>query len=137
MILSCTGTRDGAKPDALDSFRAWLQDLDSHIEEAHHGDCLGADTQFHYIMEKLNVPVHIHPCTIKSQRGYSRGAKVYPVAPPLVRNRSMVDLCDYLVAFPSTMEEVNRSGTWATIRYARREGRPGTIFWPDGTTSDL
>jgi hypothetical protein len=137
MIVTCTGTRDGANSEALEVFQAYLQDCSDPIEEAHHGDCLGADTQFHQIMTQLGVPVHIHPCNIKSQRSHCQGYKVYPVTPPLVRNRNMVDLCDYLVAFPSTDTEIVRSGTWATVRYARRQGRSGTIFWPDGTSSEL
>ena len=137
MIVACTGSREGASEAALDAFRAWLDDLDEAVEEAHHGDCLGADTQFHQIVKEQDVFVHVHPCTIRSQRSYCQGDQVHPVAPPLVRNRTMVDLADHLVAFPSTFEEVMRSGTWATIRYARKIGRPGTIFWPDGTMDRL
>lgn len=40
----------------------------------------------------------------------------------LDRNREMVDGADVLIAFPKTAEEETRSGTWATIRYARKVG---------------
>ena len=41
----------------------------------------------------------------------------------LDRNKSIVDKTDILIAFPSTNEEVIRSGTWSTIRYAKNKGK--------------
>jgi hypothetical protein len=54
--------------------------------------------------------------------------------PALVRNRSVVEAAfgGLLIACPKG-PEVWRSGTWATIRYARRRGCVPLIFWPDGT----
>ncbi len=42
----------------------------------------------------------------------------------LDRNLRLVAECDVLVAAPLTDAEVRRSGTWATVRYARRRGVP-------------
>ena len=35
------------------------------------------------------------------------------------------------IACPAENKEVMRSGTWATIRYAKRIKKPITIIWPD------
>lgn len=135
MILSVTGTRTGASEAALDACRHWLSTHDQPTE-AHHGDCVGADTQWHELLEAMDVPIHIHPCNLRSQRSHLSGAQIYPVRSPLVRNHVLVDVCDVLHAFPQTMEEIQRSGTWATIRYARKSGRDHVLFWPDGTVEE-
>mmetsp|Transcript_30358 Transcript_30358/g.39138 ORF Transcript_30358/g.39138 Transcript_30358/m.39138 type:complete len:93 (+) Transcript_30358:152-430(+) len=38
-----------------------------------------------------------------------------------------------LIAFPPTSIEIQRSGTWATIRYARKKNKAVMIINPDGT----
>jgi hypothetical protein len=48
---------------------------------------------------------------------------VLPVKPPFERNEDIADMCDILIAAPKAATEVLRSGTWATIRHARRIGR--------------
>ena len=42
----------------------------------------------------------------------------------LARNRRIVAQCTVLVAAPLTDKEELRSGTWATVRYARKAGKP-------------
>jgi hypothetical protein len=42
----------------------------------------------------------------------------------LDRNRAIVAAVDVLVAAPLEDREVQRSGTWATVRSARRKGIP-------------
>jgi hypothetical protein len=46
----------------------------------------------------------------------------------LARNDKLVELADRLIAFPKTSKEVLRSGTWATIRRARKKGIPVDIY---------
>jgi hypothetical protein len=53
--------------------------------------------------------------------------------PPLDRNKMMVDDCEALIATPRLMVEELRSGTWSTIRYARKCRKPVHIVWPDGS----
>lgn len=42
----------------------------------------------------------------------------------LARNREIVRDVDVLIAAPRTDREELRSGTWSTVRYARRKGIP-------------
>jgi hypothetical protein len=59
--------------------------------------------------------------------------KIHPPAPPLKRNMTMVKLCEFLIGIPNPAQEIQRSGTWATIRYARHENKPHMLILPDGT----
>lgn len=47
--------------------------------------------------------------------------------PELSRNRAIVGRVDEMVAAPESDVEVLRSGTWATVRYSRRAGRPVAV----------
>lgn len=49
------------------------------------------------------------------------------------RNDVLVAACDILLAFPRTKSEELRSGTWATVRRARKEGKPVWYFPLDGS----
>lgn len=42
----------------------------------------------------------------------------------MARNDLIISNCDVLLAFPRTLHETVRSGTWATIRRARKADRP-------------
>jgi hypothetical protein len=56
-----------------------------------------------------------------------------PAKPYLVRNHEIVDDSQVLIAAPKEFTEQLRSGTWATIRYARKIGRTVRIVFPDGS----
>jgi len=99
----------------------------------HHGDCVGADAQAHDAVQRAGVLIHVHPCTIADKRAWKVGNAMSIPLPPLDRNRMMVDECETLIATPGQMVEELRSGTWATIRYARKLRRAVHIIWPDGT----
>jgi predicted Rossmann fold nucleotide-binding protein DprA/Smf involved in DNA uptake len=49
------------------------------------------------------------------------------------RNARLVALGDMLLAFPATRAEELRSGTWSTIRRARKAGKRIVIVPLDGT----
>lgn len=48
-------------------------------------------------------------------------------SPPLKRNHTILDHSQYLVGFPKGPKEERRSGTWATIRYAKAREMPTKI----------
>ena len=45
----------------------------------------------------------------------------------------IVDESDFLIGTPKGFCEELRSGTWSTIRYARKKGMEITIVYPDGS----
>jgi len=52
--------------------------------------------------------------------------------PYLARNQDIVDETEVLIAVPAQKKEIVRSGTWATIRRARKAGRLIYFIFPDG-----
>lgn len=133
-----TGTQEGMQ--AL-QFQALTDEVDymyhfTHWNsfEFHHGDCIGADAEAHNLMERLHgVRIWVHPPEDTKKRAFCKGTNVVflPAKPYIERNHDIVDACKLLVACPEGPER-RRSGTWATVRYAQRIGKPVTIIMPDG-----
>lgn len=101
-----------------------------------HGDCIGADKEFHDIAVKLGLSKTIgkRPCNIKNKRAFTEeGTWLAEPEPPLDRNKKIVDDGTLLIACPKKFVEELRSGTWATIRYARKKNKDIIIIFPDGT----
>ena len=90
----------------------------------HHGDCIGADSQAHDIAKKLGYDIVLHPPDENYKRAFrTKGAvRIEPVRPYLLRNRDIVASSTFLIAAPKTELEELRSGTWTTVRYARKAG---------------
>lgn len=99
----------------------------------HHGGCIGSDAEAHAICLTLHISAHVHPCNIPSMRALLQEPfTIYPPRAPLKRNHDIVDNTSTLIATPRTTYEVLRSGTWATIRYARKMKRKIIIVGIDG-----
>lgn len=102
---------------------------------AHHGDCRGADFQFHRLIraEFERSWVVIHPPTDNRWRAWCQGDEYRTPADFLIRDDRMVEEVDLLIATPNSyIEQWRGSGTWATIRYAQRRRKPLLKIFPDG-----
>jgi hypothetical protein len=131
MIIGMTGNRTGISEKAMKRFRK-LMNKSEDIKEGHHGDCLGADTDFHDELTEKRIKTIIHPPDIDTARAFSKGTETRKPKPYIARNHDIVDECDVLIGFPSSDQEAVRSGTWATIRYARKIDRRIYIIFPNG-----
>lgn len=129
-IVGFTGTRNMINRKAHLELTDRLRKLNP--TEFHHGDCMGADAAGAATASSLNIEVHCHPPTKRNLRSFVKSDVTYEPQDYLVRNHAIVDACDILVACPDNVEEV-RSGTWATVRYARKKGKPIVIIYPDAT----
>lgn len=98
----------------------------------HHGDCVGADKDADTIARRVGCKVVIHPPDNDSKRAFCAqpGDEVRKPLPYLVRNRDIVNESETVIAAPRTAIEELRSGTWATIRYARQKRRSLIILRP-------
>lgn len=120
MIVGFTGTQEGMSRLQ----KSFLEGVLARLcpEEFHHGDCVGADAEAHEIV-RLNVPrcrIIIHPPDVDSKRAFCSGDEARAPRPYLARDLAIVACCDELIAAPKSIIEELRSGTWATIRYARK-----------------
>lgn len=131
MILGFTGLKANMTPAQLKTVRRLFEELRLHV--LHHGDCVGADEQAHQEAKALDAWVVIHPPDKEDFRAHCKGDDTRPPAPYLKRNLEIAQARDGLVAAPRTPIETLRSGTWATVRYARAYGRPVWIVLPDGS----
>jgi predicted Rossmann fold nucleotide-binding protein DprA/Smf involved in DNA uptake len=132
-----TGTRKGTTKAQHDA----LFEVMSHLSAGScwlHGDCVGADAESHAFARQLGLIVEIYPSTIVALRAYCQDAQfVHTPQMPLERNRSIVNASSRLIATPDAEESrKHQSGTWMTVRFARRLGRPITLIFSDGSIQE-
>lgn len=130
--IGFTGTREGLTQLQHSALVAWFSARPRGI--LHHGDCVGADASVHETALYHGWRIEAHPGLV-GRRAYSMGcAKVHPPRPNLDRNSDIVEASEELLACPLDAEKL-RSGTWATVRRARRRKMKITIFWPNGSVT--
>ena len=140
-IVGFTGTRKGMTAAQLATLKALLLNVfvvssrSRGSVELHHGDCLGADESAYLAAKALGYRTVAHPPTSSALRAFTRSDVVLPKKPYLTRNLAIVKASHRLVACPDG-DEVQRSGTWQTVRAARREGVAITVIYPCGTRKD-
>lgn len=93
-------------------------------EWMHNGDCVGADARAGAFWKTIGGKVHLHPPSNDAKRAYLFAHASSQPKPYLERNTDIVAASDALVALPKTQDEELRSGTWSTIRRARKKRIP-------------
>jgi len=144
--IGFTGTQRGMTEGQLSQLASLLLFLQPDV--FHHGDCIGADEQAHYLVKKIlpDCQIIIHPPVIPEKRAYcgfkeeskkfrhptQEDASLIILSPMsyLVRNYEIVDTSAMLMATPGERVEVLRSGTWATVRYAVKSNKPVELILP-------
>ena len=136
-----TGTQKGMTDSQKLMFDAIIIELDSiGFAEFHHGDCVGADKDAHdsvlALSKHLTSPPRtiIHPPKKKTKRAFCSSDESRKPLSYLARNKEIVNSVDIIVATPAEEKEVLRSGTWSTIRRARKQDKPVLIINPNGVT---
>lgn len=138
MIVGFTGTRMGMQTaqwrSVFDLCSSWL------IKEAHHGLCKGSDDEYHWLLRTLRIGpsilIHGHPPINRGGVGqlktFTDCNVMHPDKEYKVRDRDIVDASGRMIATPFC-PEIARSGTWTTVRYARKKLKPLWIVMPDGS----
>lgn len=101
--------------------------------EFHEGDCIGSDDEATAMSDRFGAITVCHPPINSYKRVFRPTDRTKEPKPYIERNHDIVDECDELIATPGEETEQLRSGTWATIRYARKTGKPIRIILPSGT----
>lgn len=129
-----TGTRDGMSVKQKFFLRKSLEEVVKKNAKTtlyfHHGDCIGADAEAHDIAEGLGFEIVIHPPDEPGLRAFKKAAIILPEDLYLKRNRDIVDSSHIVLGCPKERKNVVRSGTWATIRYARNKKKLWKIIRP-------
>lgn len=120
MKIGFTGTREGMSQGQKENLVQILQNYNP--TEFHHGDCAGADEQAHDIVREFfpDCKIVVHPPESDYLRAYKQGDVMLDPLPYLQRDRKIVDQTDMLIGTPLTLTETKGSGTWYTIKYAKR-----------------
>lgn len=134
MKIGFTGSRKVPTLMQGNALRMLLETLDiKAYSEFHHGDCVGSDTVAHLFAEGLNYKIFIHPPYNDKHRSWCKNYfQIHKTKDYQDRNKDIVNMTEILIATPETHEEVVRSGTWATIRYAIKQSHPVFIIGIDG-----
>ena len=138
MIVTVTATRKGLTHAQLEEAEFLLSSWGT--TELVHGAAQGGDTELHRLAHKLGIPCLIYPASgvpSNIDRILIKSDDLrYPAVPPLDRNKTMVNRSTRLLGFPKGYNEELRSGTWAAIRYARKQKKNVWIVWPDGSVQE-
>ncbi len=81
----------------------------------------------------MGIEILKRPSVLLDKRAHTKeGICIAEPEKPLDRNKKLVDDGEILVATPAELNEERRSGTWSTIRYARKTDKPIIIIFPNG-----
>ena len=145
--ISFTGSRHGCTAPQFAALTRHLEAVrENQISQtmtAIHGGCIGADRQFHDICrERLwgtAVRIVIHPASNvpKELTDWSDADELLPARSTREQNEAIVRAArGLLLACPAGVENDPgqlRSGTWQTVRMARRLGVGLVVVMPDGS----
>jgi hypothetical protein len=131
-----SGTRAGMTSSQIYKVDSLLDD-DIITQIAHHGDCIGADEDFHKLAILQGLYIIGHPPLKEKLRANCQFDELRDPKGYVERDHDIVDESDWLIFTPLKYIEILRSGTWATIRYAKKKNKQGFIVWPDGTLITL
>jgi hypothetical protein len=135
MRVGFTGTENGMTVAQKQCFVYLLGSLNQPLTEFHHGDCIGADAQAHdLVVEHYSTKIVIHPPIISDKRAFkvTGNPTLMPCFDYMKRNLHIVVFTDLLIATPRQPDEVLRSGTWATVRRAKKARKQIRVIRPDG-----
>lgn len=126
MRLGVTGTVKGAT--LAQAVKLWEIMASCEFRQISHGDAVGVDALAHRAalaareFHQTSWPrIILHPPINESRRAFSKDAdEVRNPKGYLARDKSIVEESDMLIAVPDTAHERVRSGTWTTVRYARK-----------------
>lgn len=133
LIMGFTGTRHDITKEQKERLVLFIKALlKTNTLVGVHGDCIGADAAFNSICKSLDIIRHKYPSTLKDYTAHTDAIQMSEPLDPLVRNKIIVNTSSFLIACPGSIHEKHRSGTWSTVRHARKQNKHIVIIFPDG-----
>lgn len=105
----------------------------SQAQVAHHGDCIGGDSNFHDICRRMGLWIVGHPPTNPKYRAWCDVDDLRSEKDYLVRDEDIVRESTWMIAAPKNNKWIPHSGTWATVTITRRLEKPLALVFPGGT----
>ena len=133
MSVGFTGTQVGLTSRQRGTLRHILERLLGVETKLRHGDCDGADDEANAIARDIGFKTVAHPPTNAKKRAFCKVDESLPEKDYLLRNHDIVNCSKLLIACPRGAHETVRSGTWATVRYARNAKKDIIIIYFDGS----
>lgn len=136
-VIAFTGTRLGMTEFQKKTLKQILLAELDNIDVFMDGCCVGSDAEAFDIATELGIDTHGYPghpygdfknTTNRDDRNRNHMNHPFPF---FSRNRTMVELSTHVLATPANYYNT-RGGTWYTINYAKQQGKPLTIIYPDG-----
>lgn len=133
--IGFTGSR--LDPDVDVEARIGRELLDAYEPGAkfHHGCCVGRDVAAARLAKRIGYWIVAHPpidTTMLAPEAEWFADEVREPKTYFARNRDIVDETTELLASPPTRLPQAHGGTWYTIGYARKRGKPVTLVLPGG-----
>lgn len=136
-----TGTRHGMSPTQVKAVTMIVEHIKRAVElTVHHGDCVGADEDFHEIARSFGARVESHPGrnslsrpvakTGNDLRAFCEADVVHDVVGHFQRNRRIVDVSAAVIATPFEATHQDHGGTWYTVDYAVGLRKPLALVLP-------
>lgn len=95
---------------------------------AHHGDCVGADDQFHHLVRRFAAArIVVHPGPVGEMSAHCTGDERLDPMPHMKRNQAIVNASKVMICAPFEDTPQKRGGTWATIAMAQKALRRGLL----------
>lgn len=141
MKLGITGTQDGMTESQFLAVKEFFLSL-HELTEIHGGDCIGFDAECILLVDEVRPDIKTigHPPDNPKKRAFLTYDELREEKDYHSRNHDIVDETELLLACPKGPEYDAdgkwiglRSGTWSTVRYARKGGKSIVIIMPDGT----
>ena len=129
MRLGVIGTRHIKKVGKARFLKLFNFFKENEIIELHYGDCTGWDELAWSIAAQFGVVCVSHPPIDLRYKAATNPDICLPSKEYLERNKDIVESSDFLIAAPDGPEK-QRSGTWSTIRYAKKIGVRGVVWKP-------
>ena len=142
MDVGFTGTRKGLSEKQRKTLISQIETFkENESILGYHGDCIGADAEFHEILVNFGFHIVIYPPFKDDFRAFCDTGTFIIKEPKsyFERNRLIVNDCDLLIACPFMENETDlenyKGGTQYTIEYALTRNKKVIIIYRDGSTS--
>ena len=131
--IGISGTRKGSTASQQMQLNHWLYNLKEDGSLIfHHGDCVGVDEEAAEFAWSLGYRIIKHPGLPKGRwTAYSPYGETLEPKDYIERNHDIVDSCSIMLILPAQQEEIQRSGTWSTYRYAKKLQRQIILLLPN------